>query len=365
MNNSLSSVGNPFPFNNQTDLQFGFGSDENAVASMFNARLRLRLNILNSSGTTTILRPNIAWIKNYTVTCTYKLGDGAKKTTTYSSQPARGETGFIYSLMNRSFNNTGMESYPENLQPRVVTGSSTEAIIPLMYLFDFAATERWLPLLHLQLQLSFDSQEKIFFSPGVDPISTLQVQIVSYNLEFPSAIATPYLDRALMYPDHRKTFDQITTWLVGEQSKTINISVSGKILEVFYWFKDVSSSTSTTPGSFKFNALPFEPVTYHQINISGMSFPLQPQYFAEFTSGGVEIGLFRHYDELLQNINKYTPQRNTFLTYETWRDSFRIYSIEMNNSHAAEATTMPLQIQLSSPASSNCSLQVTTRYVTL
>jgi hypothetical protein len=189
------------------------------------------------------------------------------------------------------------------------------------------------------------------------------VQIASYNIEFPSAMATPYLDRALMYPDHRKTFNQKDSLVVGKQSITMPISVSGKVLEVFYWFKRSAPSTTTTPAVFSFNPNPFSVVTNHQINIAGHSYPLNPNYNSSFTAAGVEVGLSRHYDELLINVNKYNPQRNTFLDYVTWRDSLRIYSILMNDSAVTRATTLNLQILLSQPITVACEFNLAIRYV--
>jgi hypothetical protein len=168
----------------------------------------------------------------------------------------------------------------------------------------------------------------------------------------------------LMYPDPRLTFIQTQNYSTPTSTILQTINVPGKLLRIFYFFVEEYTSTFSpaTKNPFNFAANQFSVINQHQLTGSGKVYPLNPVYNAVFTTTS-EVGLSRHYEEFMCNINKFQPSSNTIITYTTWRDNVRIYSIEVNDDGLFQQTILNFQAQFSMPTSVPFNLYIVSQYL--
>lgn len=358
--NRIPNAGVPFPWGSAAPFIISNDSLPMNTINLASARLRLTMTFQNNTGDVVISTPAIGWISQYVVTISYKLGDGRAKNVIYTGQPGRGDVGYLYSLWTRSAPNTQMRVTPEVISSRTVKGPNIEETIPLMFLLDPASTERWAPIQQIQFTLSFKPLNLIMSSNNSP---TFNVMVTNYWVEFESGTISKSMPKELCLPDPRRTFINLQTLVTGTSSVNIPITVAGKPLAVFYFMLLQTPATATTPPIYNLNPNNFSATTFHQILVAGHPFPINPSYFVTFDSTGNETGLSAHYDEFLVNVNKYMPDKNTIMTYNTWLNQYRVYSIYINSPDIYNSVAMPLQIQFANPITTNCSLIVVTQYL--
>jgi hypothetical protein len=359
--NSLSYNTNPIPWGTAATIIVPGDNAPTSTMNLSSARLRLTISFQGATGPVTITAPAITWISSYTITITYKVGSNAKgHSVIYTGMNGRGDAGYLYSLWTRSAPNTAMQTFPEVLSSRTITGSLTEESIPIMFLLDSASTERWVPIQQITMSLNFKPLNQLMFCPNSP---TFNASVTNYWFDFSSGYIGPNMPRELCLPDPRRTFMYNVPILSPITSTNQILAIPGKPLAIFYWFFNQTAATLTSPATYNLNPNPFSVTTYHQIAISGHTFPLEPQYFTTYDATGNNTGTSRHYDEFLMSVNKYMPDKNTSITYDDWLSNHRIYSILMNDVDVFDTIALPLQIIMSSPTVNPCNLYIAVQYL--
>jgi hypothetical protein len=359
--NRIPSSATILPWGTAASFQIGGDSVPMNAINLATAELKMTIQLQNATSPVTIIAPAISWISQYTVTISYKIGEGKAKNVMYTGQPGRGDAGYLYTIWTRSAPNTAMQTFPEVLSARTVSGTLTEETIPMMFLLDAAATERWCPIQQITFVLSFKQLNQIMFAPNSPNFNAF---VNNYWFEFDSGSITPKMPKELCIPDPRKTFINLASIPVGTISiPAVPLVIPGKPLAVFYYMLSAKPATLTSPPTYNLNPNPFSIVTFHQILVAGHPFPINSSYFSVYDATGNNTGTSSHYKELLSNINKYLPDKNTIITYDNWLNVNRVYSILINDTAIFNATTMPLQIGLNTATVNPCDLIVITQYL--
>lgn len=359
-NNRIPNGGTPFPWGSSTSFNVGGDSLPMNAINMAGMRIKMTIQFQNSTSPVTITAPSISWISQYTIIVSYKLGDGKAKNVLYTGQPGRGDVGYLYSLWTRSAPNTVMQTTPEVLSSRTISGPQIEETIPMLFLLDPASTERWCPIQQINFTLTFKPLNQLMFSPNSPNFNAM---VTNYWCEFDSGSITPSMPKELCLPDPRRTFVNLQSLSSGISSTNVPIVVSGKPLAVFYFMLTQTPATTSSPATYNLNPNPYSVPTFHQILISGHPFPINPSYSSIYDNTGNNTGTSSHYDELLTNVNKYMPDKNTFITYDNWLSNYRVYSILINDTDIYNAVVMPLQIAFSTALTTTCTLYVVTQYL--
>ena len=363
VHNSISITGPLIPFGSPVVLSVGSGQKFNELSDLSSGTLKLKTVISGTNGQPyTICKPYISWITSYTITITFKGGKGEQRTVLYTGNNGRGDAGFIYTLIDQSSGRTEDVTMIQNLNPPMTTSKlSLDATIPLRYLIDPLCTKRYLPISYFTIVPVFDTILNIF-SPGAN-MPNFAATVVRYALEYPS-YRVKSMPGALMYPDPRLTFVNRKTYPINTSTILETLNVPGKLLRVFYFMVEQKTSLAAggSPNPYNFNPNPSSVTTYHQINGAGCSFPLNPEYNAVFDLTA-EVGIARHYEEFIQIINKNNPPSNTVISYTTWRDNYRIYAIEVNNSDFFNQTILSLTINLGVATTKPFDLYIVNQYL--
>lgn len=340
----LSTTGGTTPWGVSAVLQFP--GDKKSLMNIHTAKLNVSVNMVGAPANTpiTIVKPLAAWITNYIVNIEYYI-NGKSKTVQYNSMVNRGDIAYLYSIMDRSANNTNQELIAENINAQQINGPLWSGDLPLQYLLDFAEEDRWLPIKSMNFQLFFDSVANIFYSAG--STSAFIPQIVEYSMLLQSCEPNSLVLPMMMYPSKVKTKSYNYQWPVGNISNPISIATEGKVTEVFYFFFSTTTNTPATVGSYNLNPNPFSVVTYHQINLPSGSYPQTGQYNASYTGGANNFNTNKLYYEFLSGINKYRPSHNTMISQQVWLNAIRPYVILMDNPRSVDIGTVILNIQLS------------------
>lgn len=363
--NSIAITGPLSPFGQQVTLNVGSDQKMTSLVDLSSARLRMIVNITGTLGLPCVIcKPYIAWITTYTFTPTFKGGKGETRSVLYTGNPGRGNAGYVYSLMDRSAYNTLDQSFVENNRPPFSTMITTlDVSIPFRYLIDPLCTKRYLPISYFSFVPTFDTFLNIF-APGDPSQTSLAATVNAYYLEYPSYIVKS-MPMELMYPDPRLTFIQTQNYSTPTSTILQTINVPGKLLRIFYFFVQEFTSTfgpPVTQNPFNFAANQSSVINQHQLTGSGKVYPLNPVYNAVFTTTS-QVGLSRHYEEFMCNINKFQPSSNTIITYTEWRDNVRIYSIEVNDDGLFQQTILNFQAQFSTPTSVPFNLYIVSQYL--
>jgi hypothetical protein len=363
--NHVGFPGPLIPWGQPVSLTIGAPSSPSDCMDMSSARFVLTCQAVFTGVTPPvdfkICKPAIAWIKQYTLVTTYHDGSGKTKAVSTTGYPGRGDAGFLYSLMDRSSGQTVDVSYPECISRQSGVAFNTfEVTIPVRYLIDPFCTTRFLSISNIMFNPTFDQFLNIFSPPTG---GTLSINVIGYHLDYMS-YKLDSLSSGLRYPDPRITFMQASTVQAGETAITQIINVPGKLIRVFYYFlvDKASAADGTSANPYSFNPHPNAVVTQHQITCSGKAFPLSSSYAAT-SSPTSSTGLSRHYYELLSNINKLTPNANTILSYEMYRDNYRIYSIEVDDKDLQYQSSVTLQINLCNPTIVTSNLVMINQYL--
>jgi hypothetical protein len=352
----LNLVGPPSPWGAPITLQIP--GDKSSLMNLYGAKINLGLSFASAPSSVTIIKPSISWVTSYVLTVIYNV-NGKKKTKSYVSMSNRGDVGYVLSLMNRSAANTSQEAIPENINAQTITGQLYSTDIPLQYLFDFAEEDRWLPINSMTLQMNFDIVQNIFFSLGATPNFSPIINL--YQLLVQSAEPGAIMDPRQMVPSEMITKSYTYTWPIGQTVGAFSIGTVGLITEIFYFFMNLTPSTSTTVGAYNLNPNPYSVMTYNQLDLPSGSYPQQPNYAATYVAGGNQNNVNTIYFEFLHAIDKYNPYHNTAFTYQMWLDNIRPYAIVMNNPRSVDIGTIVLNIQLSQPTVNPANLVIFAR----
>ena len=296
-------------------------SGVNTFVNLHNADIvvNLTVNNLSAGGSYAIVRPTTAWISQANITITYQTSEG-EKIVNYPAFINRGTAGNVLELLEYSEPKFGMYNPIEYLTAsNGLTNVNFDVLIPLKFLADVAYDPALLNVDNIVFNITWESQDRCFQS--LDPI---KIQSNSVNINYYTMVcSTPdIIPMKLREIPNRQIYIQTIDLLAGSNAANTQIAVPFPSPVLFYYFVNVN-------GAYNLNPNPLSVVNSHSLTGMSTTYPLIANYNAKYVPGVTEVGMIRHYIELMKISGKDKPENSSHLSYDTWRDSLRIYAIEI------------------------------------
>ena len=295
---------------------------DNVFVNLNQADIILSLTIqgLTVGQTYGVLRPSVAWASQVQTTVQF-IGPNGTDIINYTGYANRGVAGSVLEVLEYSYNKYNMYNTIEFLTP--VTGLNNvtfDVLIPMKFLADIAYDAQLLNIDLITTTITWEQVNKIFSLPS----SSVTVAVNKIDIKYPTIATTSaeLIPRPIREIPNRQIYIQQQDLLAGANSINASIGVSFPASVMYYFFIPQNSSV------YNLNPNPNSVVTTHQLSSMGSVFPLVSNYGAILTPT-IDVGLIRHYMELMDIIGKDRPEHDTILTFENWRDIHRIYSIEI------------------------------------
>lgn len=296
---------------------------ENIYLQLHHAQLILKIIIkgLKTDESYEILRPSVDWINQISVTIEAII-EGEKRVIHYPNFNRRGLAAHILELMEYSKPKIDMYNSIEFItKPSTNPDDATfEVLIPFKYLCDIAYDNNLLNITQMTLEMSFKPiGEIIKFKSD----SEASVHSTKLDLLYTSTIVSSHsnIPRALTELPNRSIYLHFQEIPIGASSVTATPTVPFPCSVVYYFFN------SKTEG-YNFNPNPNAVVTDHSITTLGATYPLTTNYNSMLDDKN-SCGLVRHYMEFIQLSGKDRTEANSFFSFENWKNSYRIYAIEI------------------------------------
>jgi len=314
---------------------------DNVFVNLNQADIILNITIkgLPNGGTYGVIRPSVSWV-NQIQTVVQFIGPNGTDIINYTGYSNRGIAGHVLELMEYSFQKFNMYDPIEFLTPASgLTQTTFDVLVPLKFLADIAYDAQLLNLDLITMSISWESVDRIFsFST-----SGVTVGVNKIDIKYPTIATTSaeLIPRPIREIPNRQIYITQQNLLTGADSVNASVGVSFPASVMYYFF------IPQNLGLYNINPNPNSVVTTHQLSSMGSVFPLVSSYFS-ILSPTTDIGLIRHYMELMDIIGKDRPDHDTILTFNNWRDLYRIYAIEIGvEQHNGQ--TFNFQSTLSSP----------------
>lgn len=294
---------------------------DNVFVNFNQADLIVNLSVqgLPVGGTYGILRPTTAWITQIQTTVNF-IGPNGSDIINYTGYAGRGIAGNVLELLEYSANKFKMYNGIEFLTPTGgLTNTNFDVMIPLKFVSDIAYDAQLLNVDQITIQITWETINNIFSFSSVG--STVAVNRVDLKYPTIATTNTELIPRPLREIPNRQIFVQQLDILSGSSGANTSIGVPFPASVLYYFFVGTNSTYNLNPN-------PSSVVTTHQLSSMGSVFPLVSSYGASFDST-TDVGLIRHYMELQDISGKDTPDHDSILSFEQWRDVNRIYAIEI------------------------------------
>lgn len=295
---------------------------DNVFVNLNQADIILNITVrgLPPSGTYGIIRPSVSWASQVQTTVQF-IGPNGTDIINYTGYANRGVAGNVLEILEYSYNKFNMYDPIEFLTPASgLTNTTFDVVIPLKFLADIAYDAQLLNLDLITTTITWENADKIFSFPTTG----VTVGVNKIDIKYPTIATTSaeLIPRPIREIPNRQIYIQQQDLLSGSNSINASIGVSFPASVMYYFFIPQNS------GLYNLNPNPNSVVTTHQLSSMGSVFPLTANYGASLTPT-VDVGLIRHYMELMDIIGKDRPEHDTILTFNNWKDLYRIYAIEI------------------------------------
>lgn len=314
--------------------------------------LSLTINNLPLGSSYDILKPSLNWVMQCDTTIQFITSEGPK-IIDYNGYNLRGEAGHLLELLEYSKPKWDMYSDLEFLEPKNgLTSTTFDVVIPLKFLIDPAYDDKLLNIDYVKFSISWQSQDSIFQFDNTLPLKP-SVQCNKVDIKYPTITTSnssmiAMIDRQI---PNRQIYVQKINLLPFSDSANAVISVPFPASVLYYFFK------STDNVSYNMNPNPNSVVTLHALTAMGNTYPLVTNYGVHYQNGVVEVGMKRHYLELMDIINKDCPEKSNQLSYSKWRDQYRVYAIEIGTEqHMGQQYTFTSNFTNPTSVSEDCIL---------
>lgn len=342
----------PFPMvpNNTAQVVLEWSNPINMFACLNQGIITFSINFQNvvAGNQVTQILPSIAAVSLYTLNLSANPID--KNGLQYSSQPGRGDLGYVISYIDRCSQMTVMEQYPENITNKTFPANTTQISmqIPMSYLIDEFGLRKYLPVANLRLQLTMKNLFNVFSAPNSP---NFQIFCNAIYIDYPM-YEMEEIPRHLAVIDKRRwqIFDQPLA--VNQQQVAFNLTPSGRPIRILHWSFIQIPSTTTLLGGNSFVPNQFSVVTTQQFQ-AGKYFPPNYSYNTVFDANGNEQNLNILYNELLGATGKASAYENNQLDYVNWRDNNRFYGFMIDDDSVGPGS-YPFIVNFSSPATQAC-----------
>ncbi len=356
---SVSTTPSSLPWGNTQVYQLSSVGD-NSLVNLYEGSLIIRMNFtgLANPGSTTVAyqKPAITWITQVQATGTYFVDvDGRPEERSlpqYAAYSLRGVAGYILQIMEYSSKQFDNNASPCVLTPANSTSVKTqrEVVIPLRFLLDIASENKFISFKQLNFTVTWDSAANIFTTSDPSPAFQPNVQNILFNYPTFRLTDMTLIRKELRILPARRIFIQPVAMASGVDSITTTVTVPFA-LQACYYMQLLNSN-----GSFSFTPNTNSFVTLQQLTSGdGIVVPSIPQYNTIYNSTS-EVGLDRLFTELIDISGKNFTGVDSILSYENWRDTYRIYALETGVTQGHTGFTWNLAVQFSSPTTVACTL---------
>lgn len=296
----------------------------NTFMNLNQADLIMNLSITNFNPLTqtySIIRPTVAWISQINTTITFATKEGPL-IINYSGYNNRGIAANVLETLEYSKAKWDQYNPIEYLSPQGnLSNSNFEVLIPLKFLNDSSYDAGLLNIETISFNISWESQTKIF---DFGTLTSAGVQTNRVDIKYPTITVsnTDMIPPSVREIPNRQVYIASIDLNGGNSAANGTVSVPFPASVLYYFFTGVGDLYTLNPN-------PQSVVTNHSLTSMGQVYPLISNYNAKFNSSGNEVGLLRHYIELMDISGKDKPENNSILSYPYWRDEARIYTIEI------------------------------------
>lgn len=275
---------------------------------------------LPAGATYTIGRPSTTWINQINVNAQYITPEGPQ-IVNYNGYNNRGIAANVLETLEYS-----AAKYAQYDPMEFLTGASGltntdfEVLIPLKFLVDMAYDANLVNIDYITFSITFISQAEIFTFSAGSPI----VQCNRFDIKYPTWVTSSpdVIPSVLREIPNRQVYIQNIDLLTGASAANTQVAVPFPASVLYYFFISKDSTYNMNPN-------PLSIVSSQSLTTMGETFPLNSTYNAIYVPGTSQIGLIRHYMELMDISGKDKPENNTVLSFEEWSTLKRIYCIEI------------------------------------
>jgi hypothetical protein len=295
-----------------------------------------------------ITRPSTAWISQINTTVQYITKDGPQ-IVNYNGYNNRGVAANALEIL--EYSGVKFEQYDalEYLTPVAgLTDVNFDVVIPLKFLADVAYDAQLLNIDYISFNISFEPQSRIFTTTSTTPVvfNTPRLDIKYPTITTTSSDLIPSHVREI---PNRQVYVQNIDLLAGVSAANTQVSVPFPCSVLYYFF--ISNGGST----YNMNPNPSSAVTNHSLTSMGETFPLISNYNSVMTTPTSGVGMKRHFMELMDISGKDRPENNSTLTYPTWLNTNRIYTIEVGvEQHAGQNFNFAANFSTTTTVPSTC-----------
>jgi len=318
-NVSLQILRSPATFGSQISLEFSGSDLPTKMINLYDTYFRFIINVTGKSTDIepyTIIKNILAWFLNFDINIQY---NGSRRNYSNSALSNRGAIGNILQLFSNSYSKDSMVKRL-NLISNGVSQSENqfEVAVNLRYLFDIAQSSSWQSIKNININLTIDNVKNIFKFSDASPTATAnisQIYLETCVCQFTIPETLSLKQQLFFMPETSRIYTQSQRVLVGDNSVSMTITPPGKQIQLFYFFSQNDGLTYNVNANSSY-------VDNHSISsMNGKIYPVQTNY----------SGLNRHYNDLLKNIQKFSPNASSAITYEDFIQSNKIYSISTND----------------------------------
>lgn len=295
---------------------------QNNFVNLNQADIVLSLSIvgLPVGATYTVGRPSTTWINQMNVQVEYITPEGPQ-IVNYNGYNNRGIAANVLETLEYSSAKYAQYDPIEFLSPQAgLTATDFEVLIPLKFLADAAYDANLVNVDHITFNITFISQPEIFtFTSGTPTVNCnhLDIKYPSWVVSSPEVIPAE-----LREIPNRQVYVQNVDLIAGASAVNTQVAVPFPCSVLYYFFISKDSTYNMNPN-------PLSVVTSHSLTSMGEVFPLISNYGSSYTPGLSQVGIIRHYMELMDISGKDKPENNTILSFPEWFNSKRIYCIEI------------------------------------
>lgn len=325
--------------------------DDGFYAILNEARLILNLTATGAPTLAlTFIKPPLAWINTANTTIQYFGEGGGTVTESYSTQSNRGDVGVVLELLDLTSagwtQNNNFEYNNTAVAPTTTAIGHTntfEVAIPLRYLIDPCVTKKFLPVKTLTFTPNWRSLLECINPNIAGNVAVFNVIMNSMYVCYPTVSMHPAPDIGLRLPDLRGIYILPINKSADSTQTSVTITVPGKPVYLYHFFLTSVASAAAggaVPANGKYTLANAGSgvVSFQQVNLGGKSFPLNPQYGTGNIAATYSSNVAAFYHELQCISNNFASGQDTFLTYDLWKNNFRIYAIDLSDSDSTFGT---------------------------